>query len=65
MKIKRGRPTIAEPRNIRVSAYVTRDVAEIAIEQADNLNQSLSQYLGDILMAHISKYPPEALNRGE
>lgn len=61
MKTRRGRPPVDGPKKVRVSAYVSEDVAKIAIEQADALNQSVSEYLGNILMTYISKYPPNEL----
>lgn len=65
MKAKRGRPPVDNPKRVRVSAYVSKNIAEIAIEQADSLNMSVSEYLGNILMAYISRFAPEDLNRGE
>lgn len=56
---KRGRPALDKPKQIRLSTYVDESVAKVAIEHADSLNQSISEYLGNILMMYLSKYSPE------
>ena len=44
-----------KPKQVRLSTYVTADIAKIVDEHAKATNKSVSEYLGDILMMYLGR----------
>ena len=59
--MKRGRPPVNKPKQVRLSAYVDADIAQTIFELADIQNQSVSEYLGDLILTHLGRIPENEL----